>query len=116
MTTNIIDFPTAQACLPLLEAEAKARQILSGGDKKSELAKSVVPTVAPPIGSPENPTMSPVKNNLRASQEIANEAPNSPALILAKDAISNLTDDEVDELFSYLWAMGYGETSSIFTD
>ena len=51
-----------------------------------------------------------------ATAEIADETPDSPALIIAKDAISNLTDDEVDELFSYLWAMGYGETSSIFTD
>jgi len=42
--------------------------------------------------------------------EIEGETPDSPALILAKDAISNLTDDEVDELFSYLWAMGYGDT------
>jgi hypothetical protein len=42
--------------------------------------------------------------------EVADETADSPALIIAKEAISNLTDDEVDELFSYLWAMGYGDT------
>ena len=58
----------AQACLPLLEAEAKARQIASGGDKVSDVARAVVPVLAQPVRTLENPEMPPQKN-IRASQE-----------------------------------------------
>jgi hypothetical protein len=35
----------------------------------------------------------------------------SPELQAVFDLVDNLTDDETDDLFSYLWAMGYGATS-----
>jgi predicted lipoprotein len=57
----------AQACLPLLEAEAKARQIASGGDKKSELAQSVHSALNEPIKATSS--VESLKNNIRASQE-----------------------------------------------
>jgi hypothetical protein len=58
----------AQACLPLLEAEAKARQCLSGGDKVSDIARAVNSALNEPIKAREKSTMLP-KNNIRASQE-----------------------------------------------
>ncbi|MDD5276082.1 MAG: hypothetical protein PHR16_08375 [Methylovulum sp.] len=47
--------------------------------------------------------------NIIQFPKIADETPDSAALMLAKDAIDKLTDEEADDLFSYLWAMGYGE-------
>jgi hypothetical protein len=35
----------------------------------------------------------------------------SPALQAVTDAVDKLSDEDTDKLFSYLWAMGYGETS-----
>ena len=39
----------AQSCLPILEAEAKARQIASGGDKVSDIARAVHSALNQPI-------------------------------------------------------------------
>ena len=62
----------AQACLPLLEAEAKARQKLAvestHGHRHIDESLQLVPAPAQPVETTENPTMSP-KNNIRASQE-----------------------------------------------
>jgi hypothetical protein len=35
----------------------------------------------------------------------------SPALQVVFDLVDDLTDEETDDLFSYLWSMGYGETT-----
>jgi hypothetical protein len=35
----------------------------------------------------------------------------SPALRAVTDAVDELSDDDTDKLFSYLWAMGYGQSS-----
>lgn len=60
----------AQACLPLLEAEAKARQKLAGESTHSNQYKNVqlVPTPAQPIVTHENSTMLP-KNNIKSAKE-----------------------------------------------
>jgi hypothetical protein len=50
-----------------------------------------------------------MNDNIIKFPKIADEALDSPALILAKDAIDHLTDEETEDLFGYLWAMGYGE-------
>ena len=58
----------AQACLPFLEAEAKARQKLAGESTHSNQYKNVqlVPELAQAAVTPENPTMLP-KNNIKSA-------------------------------------------------
>ena len=46
-------------------------------------------------------------DNIINFPEIADETPDSPALILVKNAIDDLSDNETDNLFYYLLAMGY---------
>lgn len=82
----------AQACLPLLEAEAKARHIANGGDKKSELAKSAVPELAQPVGTLENPTMLP-KKNIRASQEAGKIMGVGKTLVVKAKAIAKASPE-----------------------
>jgi hypothetical protein len=35
----------------------------------------------------------------------------SPALQAVTDVVDKLSDEDTDLLFSYLWAMGYGQSS-----
>ena len=58
----------AQACLPLLEAEAKARKVLAGRLFGENHPQEVVPVLAQPLESTENPTMLP-KNNIKSAKE-----------------------------------------------
>lgn len=90
----------AQACLPLLEAEAKARQILSGGDHGNHHTKAnlpVVPELAQPVGTPETPTMSP-KNNIRASQEAGKIMGVGKTLVVAAKAIAKASPEMAEAI------------------
>jgi hypothetical protein len=91
----------AQACLPLLEAEAKARQILSGGDRGNHHTKEklpVVPLLAQPVGSLENPTISPIKNNLRASQEAGKIMGVGKTLVVMAKAIAKASPEMAEAI------------------
>jgi hypothetical protein len=48
-----------------------------------------------------------MKNNIIDHPEITNETTDSPALILIKDAIDNLSDADTNVLFHYLMSMDY---------
>ena len=57
----------AQSCLPILEAEAKARKVLAGRLFGENHPQEVVPVLAQPLESTENPTMLP-KNNIKSAK------------------------------------------------
>jgi predicted AAA+ superfamily ATPase len=40
------------------------------------------------------------------------DVPYSPALQKVVALVDDLSDEDTDELFSHLWAMGYGEVTS----
>jgi len=48
-----------------------------------------------------------MNNKIIEFPEIANQTTDSPALILIKDAIDNLSNDETNALFHYLRSMDY---------
>jgi len=48
-----------------------------------------------------------MKNNIIEFPEITNQTTDSPALILAKEAIDNLSNEETNALFHYLRSMDY---------
>jgi len=48
-----------------------------------------------------------MNNKIIEFPEIVNQTTDSPALVLVKDAIDNLTEDETNALFHYLRSMDY---------
>jgi len=48
-----------------------------------------------------------MKDNIIKFPIIADETPDSPALKKAKDAIDEMTEEDTNDLFYYLLAMGY---------
>ena len=73
--------------LPLLEAEAKKKQVKAGGDKKSnEFQKTVSQKIEQPILQPE-PKESPVLEKIKANTAVINEKKShqvSPLLLSKK--------------------------------
>jgi hypothetical protein len=91
----------AQACLPLLEAEARARQKLAGesthGHRHIDESLQLVPELAQPLESLENPTMSP-KKNIRASQEAGKIMGVGKTLVVAAKAIAKASPEMAEAI------------------
>ena len=83
----------ALACLPLLEAEAKARHIANGGDHGNHHTKSnlpAVPTPAQPVGTP-------VKN-IRAAQEAGKIMGVGKTLVVSAKAIAKASPEMAEAI------------------
>jgi ParB-like chromosome segregation protein Spo0J len=89
----------AQACLPLLEAEAKARQKLAGESTHSNQHKNVqlVPLLAQAAEATSSEE-SPVKNNLRASQEAGKIMGVGKTLVVKAKAIAKASPEMAEAI------------------
>jgi hypothetical protein len=89
----------AQACLPLLEAEAKARQKLAGESTHSNQYKNVqlVPTPVQAAVTPENPTMLP-KNNIKSAKEAGRIMGVGKTLVVAAKAIAKASPEMAEAI------------------
>ena len=89
----------AQACLPLLEAEAKARQKLAGESTHSNQYKNVqlVPELAQAAVTPENPTMLP-KNNIKSAKEAGRIMGVGKTLVVAAKAIAKASPEMAEAI------------------
>jgi hypothetical protein len=72
---------------------------------KAALINAVIITLSPSTGGKDKTKMTNIINF--PAQQI--ETVFSPALQAVFDLVDNLTNEETDDLFGYLWAMGYGE-------
>ena len=92
----------AQACLPLLEAEAKARQKLAGESTHSNQYKNVqlVPELAQAAVTPENPTMLP-KNNIKSAKEAGRIMGVGKTLVVAAKAIAKASPEMAEAIKKY---------------
>lgn len=88
----------AQFCLPVLEAEAKARQIASGGDKKSELAQSVGSALNQPIKATSS--VESLKRIPKATQEASKIMGVGSTLISAAKAIAKVSPEMIEKIQS----------------
>ena len=88
----------ALACLPVLEAEAKARQIASGGDKKSELAQSVNSALNEPIKATSRAES--LKKIPQATQQASKIMGVGSTLISAAKAISKVSPEMIEKIQS----------------
>ena len=73
---------------------------MAGGDKKSELAKSLVPTPAQPTGTRENPTMLP-KNNIKSAKEAGRIMGVGKTLVVAAKAIAKASPEMAEAIKKY---------------
>lgn len=92
---NLEDYQRIELALllePLLAAKAKERQRASGGDKKSESAKSVVPTLEQPI----DPSTQPSKPN-RTLKTLADTAGVSTGTMAKGKVIAKYAPEETKE-------------------
>jgi hypothetical protein len=89
----------AQACLPLLEAEAKARQKLAGESTHSNQYKNVqlVPELAQAAVTRENPTMLP-KNNIKSAKEAGRIMGVGKTLVVAAKAIAKASPEMAEAI------------------
>ena len=89
----------AQACLPLLEAEAKARQALAGGNHGNQYSEKLplVPELAQAAGTPENPTMLP-KNNIKSAKEAGRIMGVGKTLVVAAKAIAKASPEMAEAI------------------
>jgi hypothetical protein len=91
----------AQACLPLLEAEAKARQKLAGesthGHRHIDESLQLVPTPAQAVVTPENPTMLP-KNNIKSAKEAGRIMGVGKTLVVAAKAIAKASPEMAEAI------------------
>ena len=90
----------AQACLPLLEAEAKARKVLAGRLFGENHPQEVVPVLAQPLESPENPTMLP-KNNIKSAKEAGRIMGVGKTLVVAAKAIAKASPEMAEAIKKY---------------
>ena len=88
----------ALACLPVLEAEAKARQIASGGDKKSELAQSVNSALNEPIKATSRAES--LKKIPQATQQASKIMGVGSTLISAAKAIAKVSPEMIEKIQS----------------
>ena len=70
---------------------------MAGGDKKSELAKSLLPAPAQPIGTPENPTMLP-KNNIKSAKKAGKIMGVGKTLVVAAKAIAKASPEMAEAI------------------
>ena len=87
----------AQACLPLLEAEAKARKVLAGRLFGENHPQEVVPVLAQPLESTENPTMLP-KNNIKSAKEAGRIMGVGKTLVVAAKAIAKASPEMAEAI------------------
>ena len=90
----------AQSCLPILEAEAKARKVLAGRLFGENHPQEVVPVLAQPLESPENPTMLP-KNNIKSAKAAGRIMGVGKTLVVAAKAIAKASPEMAEAIKKY---------------
>ena len=88
----------ALACLPILEAEAKARQIASGGDKVSDIARAVHSALNQPIKATSSAES--LKKIPQATQQASKIMGVGSTLIAAAKAIAKVSPEMIEKIQS----------------
>lgn len=88
----------ALACLPVLEAEAKERQVLSGGDKVSDVARAVGSALNQPIKATSS--VESLKRIPKATQQASKIMAVGSTLISAAKAIAKVSPEMIEKIQS----------------